>query len=115
MVSSRGRLRAVKVLHTLIWAVFSACIVAIPILGWTGQHFWAALFSLMVFGEGVVLLFNGWRCPLTAIAARYTDDRRDNFDIYLPGWLARHNKSICSVLYIGGMLVAGMSWAGWLR
>jgi hypothetical protein len=29
------------------------------------------------------------RCPLTGIAARYTDDRRDNFDIYLPPWLAR--------------------------
>ncbi len=38
--------------------------------------------------EVAVLAFNGMRCPLTDLAARYTDDRRDNFDIYLPLWLA---------------------------
>jgi hypothetical protein len=39
-----------------------------------------------------VLWLNGWRCPLTDVAARYTDDRRANFDIYLPEWLARYNE-----------------------
>jgi hypothetical protein len=38
--------------------------------------------------EVLILIANGWRCPLTAVAARYTDDKRDNFDIYLPA-LAR--------------------------
>jgi hypothetical protein len=48
----------------------------------------------------LVLIANGGRCPLTTLAARYTMDRRDNFNIYLPEWLARHNKlifgSICT-------------------
>jgi hypothetical protein len=38
----------------------------------------------LVIGETVVLVLNGWRCPFTGVAARYTDDRRDNFDIFLP-------------------------------
>ena len=46
------------------------------------------------------------RGPLTAWAARYTTDRRDNFDIYLPLWLARHNKSIFGALYVAGAVFA---------
>jgi hypothetical protein len=42
----------------------------------------------------LVLIAKGGRCPLTAVAVRYTVDRRDNFDIYLPEWLARRNKPI---------------------
>ena len=52
--------------------------------------------------------------PLTAVAARYTDDRRANFDIYLPEWLARYNKQIFGPLYAMGVayLVAMVLSAG---
>ena len=52
----------------------------------------------------LILASNGWRCPLTAIAARYTEDRRPNFDIFLPEWLAQYNKEIFGTLYVGGIL-----------
>ena len=32
------------------------------------------------------------------MAARFTEERHDNFDIYLPLWLARHNMPIFGVL-----------------
>jgi len=60
--------------------------------------------------EVVVLLAYGWRCPLTGVAARYTDDRRDNFDIYLPLWLARYNKLIFGVLYLLGIAATLVRW-----
>jgi hypothetical protein len=63
-----------------------------------------------VFVEVLVLVFNRWRCPLTPIAARYTADRRDNFDIYLPEWLARHNKLIFGLLYSVGLLYTFARW-----
>jgi hypothetical protein len=50
------------------------------------------------------------RCPLTDLAARYTDDRRDNFDIYLPEWLARHNKRIFGWLFVGGLVFTAVRW-----
>jgi hypothetical protein len=56
------------------------------------------------------LMTNQWRCPLTSIAARYTDERRDNFDIYLPEWLAKHNKSIFGVLYVAVVVFALVQW-----
>ncbi len=47
---------------------------------------------------------------LVAVAARYTVDRRDNFGIYLPEWLARHNKLIFGSDYLGGVAVACARW-----
>lgn len=104
------KLRTVKIMHTVVWVFFVACIVAIPSAALADRYGYAAAFSGIVLFEGFVLLINGWRCPLTGVAARYTDDRRDNFDIYLPEWLARYNKSIFTTLYVGGMLFALIRW-----
>lgn len=105
-----SRLRTVKILHTVVWVFFVACIIAIPVLAWADRFAQSAVVSGIVLFEVLVLLINGWRCPLTGVAARYTEDRRDNFDIYLPEWLARHNKVIFGLLYIAGMAFALIRW-----
>jgi hypothetical protein len=110
-----GALRAIRLVHTLIWAFFAGCIVAIPILALQNRYAAAAVLSGVVLVEVVIIVANAWRCPLTGVAARYTEDRRDNFDIYLPEWLARHNKLIFGLLYAGGVLLTLGRWAGWLR
>ena len=56
------------------------------------------------------MALNKWSCPLTAVAARYTEDRRPNFDIYLPEWLAKYNKHIFGPLYIAGVVFALAHW-----
>lgn len=71
-----------------------------------------AVFILIVLLECLVLIFNQMRCPLTNIAARYTDDRQENFDIYLPLWLARHNKTIFGSLFIVGLIYTIFQWMG---
>jgi hypothetical protein len=98
-----GRLRAVRLLHTAVWALFAACVVAIPALTWRRQFGIAAVLATLVLAEVAVLWLNRWSCPLTAVAARYTDDRRANFDIYLPEWLARCNKQIFGPLFAIGV------------
>jgi len=100
----------VKSVHTLVWAIFAGCILAIPVASWRGDHHAAAWLSAIVASEVAVLVVNRMRCPLTGLAARYTDDRRDNFDIYLPEWLARHNKSIFGALYVAGVILALVRW-----
>lgn len=108
------RLRAVKIVHTVVWAFFVASIVAVPMSAWAGRFGWALLFAGIVLVEVVVLAFNRMRCPLTDVAARYTPDRRPNFDIYLPEWLARWNKEIFGTLYLLGLLFALARWRGWV-
>ena len=107
-------LRVIKVLHTIVWAFFVACIIAIPILGFIRRYSLAAVFTGVVLIEVLILVANRLRCPLTGIAARYTTDRRDNFDIYLPIWVARHNKVIFGLLFLGGVLLTLARWVGWL-
>jgi hypothetical protein len=101
---------AIKAAHTIVWAFFVACIVAIPLAAWQGAHRAAAWFAAIVAVEVVVLAANGWRCPLTAVASRYTDERRDNFDILLPHWLGKYNKHIFGALYVAGVTYALVQW-----
>jgi hypothetical protein len=95
-----------------VWAFFAGSIFAIPVFAALRQYGAAALFIGIVFAEVLVLIVNGMRCPLTDVAARYTGDRRENFDIYLPEWLARHNKLIFGGLYLGAVLYTLFRWAG---
>ncbi len=98
------RLRVVKAIHTLVWAVFAGAIVAIPVFAAAGDLALAWGLIGFVLLEVAVLLANGMRCPLTAVAARYTAAREPNFDIYLPPWLARYNKEIFGALYVAGIV-----------
>ncbi len=110
--SATTSLRTVKLVHTAVWAFFAGSILAIPVLA-SAQRVRAAFVLIgIVLVEVVVLAVNGMRCPLTRVAARYTDDRRDNFDIYLPEWLARHNKTVFGTLYVLGIVYAVVRWAG---
>ncbi len=109
--ASPHALIAIKLAHTLVWAVFAACIVAIPIASWLDAHPAAFWLAAIVAIEVVILAANRWSCPLTAVAARYTDDRRENFDIYLPRWLARHNKTVFGGLYVAGVVFALVRYA----
>ncbi len=85
-------------------------ILSLPWLGLTRQFHWALGVSILVFIECLVLAVNRLRCPLTDVAARYTDDRAENFDIYLPLWLARYNKHIFGTLFVAGEVVVLWSW-----
>lgn len=110
MNSSDSILNAIKIVHTVVWGIFVACILAIWFFAWQAEYFYAALSIGIVCVEVLVLILNRWRCPLTSVAARYTDDRRDNFDIYLPEWIARHNQLIFGTLYVAGIIFTLARW-----
>lgn len=103
-------LTTIRVLHTVVWAFFAGCIIALPFTAWCGAFRWAAILSIVVLIECGVLLANGWRCPMTDLAAKYTVDRSPNFDIYMPKWLARHNKTIFGALFLINETVVVVEW-----
>jgi hypothetical protein len=94
------KLTLVKITHTIIWLVFVAIICFVVWTGWTGNisiYSWLAVTA--VIGEGLVLAIFKWKCPLTVIARKYSDSTSDNFDIYLPNWLAKYNKLIFTSIF----------------
>ena len=100
----------IKLLHTAIWLFFAGCIVAIPVAAARGRFRWAAVLTGLVLVECAILAVNRSRCPLTDLAGRYTEARTDNFDIYLPLWLARRNKTIFGTIFAVGELFLLWRW-----
>lgn len=111
-MSPVSSLRLVKAVHTLAWAFLAGCVLVIPVFALQHRFGLAALAIAIVAVEVLVLASNRFRCPLTDVAAQFTADRKPNFDIYLPAWLARYNKQIFGSLYVVGILV---TLALWLR
>ena len=100
----------IKLLHTAVWAVLAGCIVALPITALLHLFDWAIILTAIIVAECGVLDVNKWQCPLTGVAARFTDERTDNFDIYLPKWMARQNKAIFGTLFVVNALFALWCW-----
>jgi hypothetical protein len=101
---------AIKLLHTAVWAVLVGCIVALPKTALLHRFDWAIILTVIIVAECSVLALNRGRCPLTGLAARFTSDRADNFDIYLPNWVARHNKAIFGTLFVINELFVLWCW-----
>jgi polyferredoxin len=110
-----AKLVFLKRTHTAVWVFFNILMAYLFYAVWagrTGLLFWICVGCFIA--EFLVLMFNGWACPITPMARKYTDDQRANFDIYLPEWLARHNKTIYSALFIMVWVVYLFRWKGWL-
>ena len=100
----------IKLIHTATWLCLVTCIVAIPIAAHFGQFRTAAILSGVVLAECLVLAVNRCRCPLTNLAAPYTEERADNFDIYLPLRLAKYNKIIFGSLFVAAEIFLLVEW-----
>ena len=100
----------IKLLHTGVWAVLAGCIVALQITALFHRFDWAIILTAIIVAECGVLALNKGRCPLTGLAARFTEERTDNFDIYLPNWVARYNKAIFGTLLVVNELFVLWCW-----
>ena len=72
-------------------------------MGRIGKLLWIAVALVVI--EGTILLINGWRCPLTSLGEKFTDQANIGFDIFLPKWLAKNNKAIFTVLFSLGIII----------
>ncbi len=95
------KLTHIKIIHTLIWIFFNIVIFYLlyaVITNKIDKWIWICLGLILL--EGLVLLLFKNVCPVTIIARKYSDSTNDNFDIYLPNWLARHNKALYSSIVL---------------
>ena len=101
----KNKLVAIKTLHTIIWLFYNVVIFYLLYAVIVDKiDLWVWICIGLVIMEGLVLLIFKWFCPLTIIARRYSDSTKDNFDIFLPNWLAKHNKLIYTSLF--GLAIA---------
>jgi hypothetical protein len=103
----------VKLVHTLIFAVLSGCVLYILASGafnritpWT----WVAVVAIVI--EGLVLAASGGKCPLTAVAERLGASDGSVADIFLPRWFADRIFPICGTLYLVGCAIVAVRLVG---
>lgn len=100
------KLFIIKLIHTLIWLFFVSVIFYILYCGITNKISYLTWIGIgLIVGEGIVLIIFKMSCPLTLLARRYSNSSKDNFDIFLPNWLAKHNKIIFTSIFIIGLLI----------
>ncbi|MDO6388721.1 hypothetical protein Q4E40_01195 [Pontibacter sp. BT731] len=102
----KRKLLLIKVVHTMVWVFYNVVIFYLlyaVLANWIDKWVWICL-GLIVM-EGLVLLVFKKMCPITVVARRYSDSTRDNFDIFLPNWLARYNKEIYTTIVFISVLI----------
>jgi uncharacterized BrkB/YihY/UPF0761 family membrane protein len=106
MMNSESKLIWIKILHTAIWVFFNGVIFYMlyaVIVNKIDKWVWICL-GLIVL-EGLVLLVFNAVCPVTLVARKYSESQADNFDIYLPNWLAKNNKLIYTTIVVIAVLI----------
>jgi hypothetical protein len=96
-----SKLTVIKIIHTLIWIFFNIVLGYMAYAVITNKiDKYVYIGIALILLEGLVLLFFKMKCPLTIIARRHSDSTKDNFDIFLPDWLAKHNKLIYTTIFV---------------
>ncbi|MCX7923104.1 MAG: hypothetical protein N3B21_14000 [Clostridia bacterium] len=100
------KLLLIKLIHTVIWlfyVVLIGYILYASICNMINLYLFIAIGFVVL--EGLILLIFKWRCPLTVIGYKYSDNHEVGFDIFLPRWLAKNNKSIFSTIFVIGLII----------
>jgi hypothetical protein len=95
------KLLIIKIIHTLIWIFFNVVIFYMlyaVIVNKLDNWLWIG-YGLCIL-EGIILLIFRLSCPLTVMARKYSDSSKNNFDIYLPDWLAKYTKLIYTSILV---------------
>jgi len=94
-------LKTIKIIHTIIWIFFNVVLFYMAyavIVDKIDLFVWIGIALILM--EGIVLLLFRKMCPLTIMARKYSESTQDNFDIYLPNWLAKYNKLIYTSFFV---------------
>jgi hypothetical protein len=106
-MKNETKLMLVKIIHTLVWLFFNVVLFYMAyavIINKIDKFIWIGIALIIL--EGIVLLIFNKMCPLTVVARKYSNSTKDNFDIYLPNWLAKWNKLIYTTLFL--LIVFGL-------
>jgi hypothetical protein len=107
---TRPLIVAIKGLHSLLFLLMSAAILYVLHSGLTGTRGPLLGFALgLITLEGLVLVANRRRCPLTTLALRLGDATGDD---YLTDWFVPRSAVRATVPFCGGLFALGLVLLG---
>ena len=101
----------IKLVHSLIFFLMVGCLAYILYSGITKTFNGVLLFALIAFLiEGITLIINRWRCPLTTLAEKYGAEKGTVTDIFLPAIISRNVFKISIVLFPAELVFLGIRY-----
>ena len=99
----------IKFVHSVIFIFMVACLAYILYCAIVRRYDWTLLTALAAISvEGLALLLNHGRCPLTSLAEKHGAANGAVTDIFLPDWLTRHTFKIAMV-----WVAIELIWLAW--
>ena len=96
----------IRLVHTIIWVFYVFVIGYILYASISNKiNYYLFIAIGLVVMEGMILMIFKWKCPLTVLGYKYSENHEVGFDIFLPKWLAKYNKTIFGTLFFIGILI----------
>jgi hypothetical protein len=108
---SERKVFVIKFTHTLIFFFMCSCLAYILYCSLTATFDWVLVIAIgTIMLEGMALLSNGWRCPLTIMAEKYGVVKGGVTDLFLPECISRNTFKVSTVLFICELIVLGVRY-----
>jgi hypothetical protein len=81
----------IKFIHSILFWLMVFCLFYTLYCAVTSRYDWTLMVAVgIIILEGLSLVFNHWRCPLTTLAEKCGAENGTVSDIFLPMWCARN-------------------------
>ena len=101
-----SKLFFIKSVHTIIFFFMTICLFYILYCGITETYNWLLLFAIgAILLEGLALILNNWRCPMTTLAERLGAEKGSVTDMFLPKWMSRHIFRVSPILFAAELVL----------
>jgi hypothetical protein len=113
VTQNRTALFYLKLAHTVIFFYMCACLAYILYAGLARDFGWLLIVAIAsIVGEGLALMLNRGRCPLTTLAEKRGALKGSVTDLFLPGFIARNTFKYSTVLFGGEMVLVAVRYFG---
>ena len=101
----------IKLFHTFMFIFMWTCLIYILYGGITKTFNWLLLMAIgTIFLEGIALILNGWRCPLTTLAEKYGAKNGSITNIFLPAIITRDVFKFSAMLFFAELVLLGVRY-----
>jgi len=91
----------IKFVHSILFWLLTFCLFYILYGAITKTYDWTVLAAiLIIFVEGMSLVFNHGRCPLTTLAEKYGAENGAVTHLFMPEWMARQVFRFFGVMFV---------------
>ena len=104
-----NKLFVIKFAHTAVFILMSTCLLYILYCSITRIYNWALFIAIgAIMVEGLALLLNHWRCPITTFAEKHGVGKGSVTDMLLPACIARNVFVVAPYLFVVGLIL--LAW-----